>query len=85
MMELNITDELLARTVGWAFISYLKQNNMLESLAREAQSDAVRALEQIQLILNNNSLSDSECFQRIERITETFYAYGLSTTRHDSD
>ncbi len=49
----------------------------------EVEGDALYILEKNQTILNDDTLDDPECFERIELIVKTFYANGLSTNRHD--
>ena len=83
-MEIRIEDELYARSLGWEVLKFLRQNeNYLLELQQEVNSDALQVLEQIHCILNNDTLDDSECFNRIELIVRTFYANGLRTSRHD--
>lgn len=79
----NLNLEMLARVIGWSVIEYLKQDGTLHQIKAETEADAVRALNQIQCVLNDQSLKDPECFQHIERIVEALHAYGLSTSRHD--
>lgn len=68
-MEIRIEDELYARSLGWEVMTFLRQNeNDLLDLQQE---------------VNNDTLDDPECFQRIELIVQTFYANGISTRRHD--
>ena len=79
----NLNLEMLARVIGWSVIDYLKQDGTLHQIKAETEADAVRALNQIQCVLNDQSLKDPECFQRIERIVEALHACGLSTSRHN--
>ena len=81
-MELSIQDELYARALGWKVLEYLRREHP-EEVAKEIEGDALRILEKIRIILNDKTLNDSECFERIEQIVKTFYATGLTTSRHD--
>ncbi len=81
-MELSAKDELYARAIGWEVLNYLRKEHP-EAVADEIEGDAMQVLEKIQIILNDNTLSDPDCFERIEAIVQTFYANGISTTRHD--
>lgn len=81
-MEFSIQDELYARAIGWEVLEYLKREHPGE-VASEIEGDALRVLEEIRIILNNEDLDDPECFHRIELIVKAFYANGLSTNRHD--
>jgi len=79
---LSIKDELYARAIGWEVLNYLRKEHP-EAVANEIEGDALRILEKIQTILNDETLSDPDCFGRIEAIVKTFYANGISTNRHD--
>ncbi len=81
-MELSAKDELYARAIGWEVLNYLRKEHP-ESVANEIEGDAMQILGKIQIILNDDNLSDPDCFERIEAIVRTFYANGISTTRHD--
>ena len=81
-MEFSIQDELYARAIGWEVLNYLKREHPGE-VAQKIEGDALRVLEKIQMILNDDDLDDSDCFEWIELIVKTFYANGLSTNRHD--
>lgn len=83
-MEIRIEDELYARSLGWEVMRFLKrEETKLLALRQETDSDALRIVEKIRCILNDDTLDDPECFERIERIVQTFYANGISTSRHD--
>lgn len=48
------------------------------------ESSSYRTLQQIQEILKDDSLSDPECFQKIEAIVQVFEAAGSGCgSRHD--
>ncbi len=81
-MEISIRDELYARAIGWSVLTWLKEEHE-EVLPRSLEGDAVRVLENIRTILDDNTLDDPDCCQRIELIVRTFYANGLQTSRHD--
>ena len=81
-MDLSVSDELYARAIGWKMLQWLRREHSVV-LPRQAEGDAVRVLEKIKTVLNDDTLSDPDCFHRIERIVETFSAYGLRTSRHD--
>lgn len=78
-MDLSLSEELIALTIGRDVLSYLQN----QSLAREAQCEAVHLLEEIRCILDNDTLDDPECFYKIEAIVSAFHAHGIDTTRHD--
>ena len=55
-----------------------------EELAAQAiGQEAMRALEGIRRILNDDALDDPECFQRIASILTALEESGIFTTRHD--
>ena len=83
-MEIRVEDELYARSLGWEVLQFLKREEpQLLALRQETDSEALRILEKIRCILDDETLSDPECFERIELIVKTFYANGISTSRHD--
>jgi len=75
-------DELYARAIGWEVLKHLKKGYP-GSVADDIEGEALRILEKIQTILNDDTLDDPECFERIDAIVRTFYANGISTDRHD--
>jgi len=81
-MEISTRDELYARSIGWSVLTWLKAEHQ-EVLPYSIEGDAARVLEKIKTILDDDTLDDPDCFQRIDRIVRTFYANGLYTTRHD--
>jgi len=82
-MELSIEEEFAARAIGKEALKYLKQTWTPERLHREAESRAVKALEEIRRVLNDDVLDDPECFQRIEAILNAMESNGIYSTRHD--
>lgn len=83
-MEIRIEDELYARSIGWEVIRFLrKDEGHLRELHEEIDSDAVRVLQKIKQILDDDTIEDAECFERIERIVNALDAYGIRSTRHD--
>ncbi len=79
-----IEDELYARALGWDILTLMRRDEEhFLALRQEIDSDAIRALEQIKRIVNDDTIEDPDCFERIELIVRTFYANGLSTSRHD--
>lgn len=81
--ELTAQEELAAQAIGLEAMRYLKQEETVKRIAAETNSRAMRALEGIRRILNDDSLEDPECFQRIESILTALEDYGIFTTRHD--
>ena len=82
-MNMTVEKELLAHAIGTEIVRYLEEENAVEAAKRGAEHQAAKVLEEIQAILDDESLEDPECFQRIEQIVNTFQKHNLSTTRHD--
>lgn len=53
------------------------------SLAQLVEMKSVQALKQIKAILDDNSLSDPDCFLKIEEIIGVFEDLGSGGERHD--
>lgn len=81
--ELTAQEELAAEAIGLEVMRYLKREETVKRIVAEADSKAMRALEGIRRILNDDSLEDPECFQRIESILTALEDYGVFTNRHD--
>ena len=83
-MSIPIAEELYVQSLGWEVLRYLKrEEGALLNLYREVDSKALRVLEDIQRILNDDTLDDPDCFNRIEAIVKAFHAHEISTSRHD--
>lgn len=82
-MELTTQEELAAEAIGQEVMRYLKQEETVTRIAERTESKAMRALEGIRRILNDDALEDLECFERIESILAALEEAGIFTTRHD--
>ena len=83
-MEISLEDKLYAEKLGWDVLKYLKDNEeRLHGLRQSLDSDAMRILNKILYILNDDFLDDEDCFERIESIVKIFHENNISTTRHD--
>ncbi len=82
-MELSCFEGLAAQAIGLEVMKYLKEMGDLKELERKTECKALQVLEEIRRVLNDDSLDDKECFQRIEAIVDTMEANGIHTTRHD--
>lgn len=82
-MEHSTFKELYAQTIGMEVLKSLSGEDVLEALARKADTKALQALSEIRAILDDETLDDPACFRRIDAIVETLHLHGLSTTRHD--
>ena len=81
--ELTAQEDLAAEAIGLEVMRYLKQEETVKRIVAATESRAMRALEKIRRILNDDSLEDPECFQRIEAILTALEDHGVFTTRHD--
>ena len=54
-----------------------------DNIAEIVSSECYQALRRIKAIVEDDSLDDSECFQRIEEIICTFESLGSGSSRHD--
>lgn len=70
------------RAVGAAILEYVKQISP-QNMRQKADSSALQLVKEIRMILDDDSLEDSECFQKIEAIVVAFRSQGLTTSRHD--
>lgn len=78
-----IVEEIFANIIGRKVLQYCKSQHILDEAALDIESAALSILAQIKSILDNETLDDPECFQRIEAIINALHAQGLSTSRHD--
>ena len=81
--KLTAQEELAAEAIGLEVMRYLKQEETVKRIAAETESRAMRALEKIRSILNDDSLEDPTCFQRIDALVDAFYVRNVHTPRHD--
>lgn len=82
-VTLTAQEELAAQAIGLEAMRYLKQTETIRSIARETEKKAIEVLEEIRRVLNDDSLEDPECFQRIEAILTALENAGIFTSRHD--
>lgn len=82
-MELTAQEELAAKAIGLEAMRYLKQTETIRKIARETEKHAIETLEEIRRVLNDDSVDDPECFQRIEAIICAMESGGLHINRHD--
>lgn len=82
-MEYQVHEELIADAIGTLVMRHLRGETIPKEIAEAMESKAVRTLEHIRHILNDDSVDDPECFQRIEAILTALEEAGIFTTRHD--
>lgn len=78
----TVSEALYAKAIGEQVLDFLKREG-LEKSARTADNDAAALLERVREILNDQTLSDLECFRRVEALVDAFGKAGIYTSRHD--
>lgn len=78
----TVPEVLYAKAIGKQVLDFM-QSGEAQKFAEEANIEAALILEKIRVILDDPSLDDPECFQKIEAIVDTFHDAGISTARHD--
>lgn len=76
----EVEKELVARELGQLALGILEGIYGSHILEPIAENEAVRILQHIQILLNDEGLDDFQC---VEEIIATFESSGLSTSRHD--
>ena len=78
-------EDLMNRVIGWAVgnavTQYLDKLGPGE-LAQVINSQAMKLIQQIREILDDDTLDDEACFRRIDALVTAFYKAGLYTSRH---
>lgn len=81
-MSAPIEDELYARSLGWEVLRYLRQNEHdPQRIGQDAEYSPVRMLEQIRQILDDNTIEDPECLEKIRQMLNELDLY-WSITLH---
>ena len=73
-----IQDQIWAQAVGEVHLRTAKNQDWKE----EVDTRAVRLLEEIQAVLDDDSLDDPACFRRMEELLAVWNRAGLTTIRH---
>lgn len=79
--EPTVAESLWAKAIGQEVLKFVRDRD--EEIDRGVHSEALALLEQIKAILDNDTLDDPECFQRIDAMVDAFHEAGISTFRHD--
>lgn len=82
-MEYQVHEELIASAIGTLVMQHLRGETIPKEIAEAMESKAVRTLEEIRRILNDDGVEDPECFRRIEAIVCAMEDGGIHTNRHD--
>lgn len=80
-MDKPILKDLCAKSLGDLIMMYCERISPAD-IFQKAESNALALIAEIKNILDDRTLSDPDCFQRIDMIVATFYEAGLPTSRH---
>ena len=83
MENFSAKDDLLAFSIGEVVLAHLEEEELLRSIVATSETKALQALEDIFSILDDDTLDDPECFQRIAAIIRVFQGLGIYSLRHD--
>lgn len=72
---------LYAKALGDLILRY-EEHLSPAVVAEQVESNALSLLAEIKSILDDESLTDPECFYKIDEIVMAFYRAGISTDRH---
>ena len=80
-MDEQTAKQLCANAIGEQVMLYL--DTLMEGeVAALAESQALSLINQIREILDDQTLDDPTCFQRIDAIVSAWHEAGLETDRH---
>lgn len=82
-MEYKVREELIADAIGTLVMRHLRGETIPKEIAEAMESKAVRTLEHIRHILDDDSVDDPQCFRRIEAIVCAMEDGGIPINRHD--
>ena len=72
---------LYAKALGDLILRY-EEGISPDAVIKQMESNALSLLEEIRAILTDDTLSDPECFYKIDEIVMAFYHAGVSMDRH---
>ena len=81
--EMKTQEELTALVIGHAFLNQMKSYGVMQDILAAVDSQAMRILEEIVQTLDDETLDDPECFQKIQKILTVLESNWLGSTRHD--
>ena len=81
--EMKAQEELTALVIGQAFLNQMKNHGVMQDILAAVDSHAMLILEEIVRTLDDETLDDPECFQKIEKILTVLESNWLGSTRHD--
>ena len=82
--SLPIAESIYAQILGWELLNYIKkEESSLSQRIKEIDSRALQILEEIRAILEDDTIDDPDCFERIDRIVSLYNKNDIGTDRHD--
>lgn len=81
-MGLEISKDMYEKAIGTIVIEYVNKFRPYE-LSPIAESEALKLIAKIKTILDDDDISDAECFHRIDEIVDAFNESGIYMHRHD--
>lgn len=86
-MKLTAHEEMVADSIAFEIMGevteYLKHTDTIPKVIQETETRAIKALEEIRDVLNDDKYSDRECFYQIDAIISILSSLGIYTHRHD--
>ena len=79
LLDWNAPEDMIAMAIGRTAMLSLNCDLLIEAV----DSAAMDLLTEIQEILNDDLLDDSECFHKIEALVSAFHKRGIEVSRHD--
>lgn len=76
-------DDLLIFSIGQLILDHMKEDELLSAAISAAESEAMKTLDEIRGVLNDDTLDDPTCFKQIELIVDRLSDRGILTIRHD--
>ena len=77
----TVDERFSAPDLGGEALRFIKQLNF-HHLDRKVDRDAIALIKEIKAILDDRTLDDPDCFQRIDAIVRAFHKYDIPTDRH---
>lgn len=85
--HLTAHEELVANSIALQIMGevteYLKHTDTIPRVIQQTETRAIKALEEIREVLNDDTYSDRECFYQIDAIISILSELGIYTHRHD--
>lgn len=81
-MEQDLSRAMYENAIGKLVVNYLESLGTVE-LPALAESSALKLIAEIKAVLDDGSLEDPTCFQRIDALVDAFYVRNVHTPRHD--